>query len=121
MITSPHAHQSVLSFILSEKILTLTLIAGVITFQLLGAFKGSLYDPIMDFVMPPEKFDFLNLTIREGYEAPVPDSKKLVLDFGPCIKEIIKWVFIIFIVYLLAKYTTMPDELMGNIRGAAVL
>ena len=114
-------HKSLLSFILSERLLTLTVICSVITFQMLNVFKAYLFDPLMDFMMPTEKFDFLNLTIREGYEAPVPDSKKLVLDFGPCIKEIIKWVFIIFIVYLLAKYTTMPDELMGNIRGAAVL
>jgi len=117
---SSNRHNSVLSFILSERILTLTVIASVITFQLLNTFKAYLFDPLMDFIMPTEKFDFLNVTIREGYEIPVPDSKKLILDFGPCLKEIIKWVFIISLVYLLSKYTYIQDDKNGN-PGVALM
>ena len=120
MSINSNRYKSVLSFILSERILTLTVIASVITFQLLNTFKGFLFDPIMDFIMPTEKFDFLNVTIRDGYDMPMPDSKKLVLDFGPCLKEVIKWIFIIFLVFLLSKYTYLQDDKMGN-PGVALM
>ena len=88
-------------FILKERFLTLTIICSIVTMQFISSFKIYLLDPLLDFAISEEKIDFLNVTIRDGIGEHRYDTKKLVLDFGQVLKEFIKWLFVIFLVYAL--------------------
>ena len=107
-------YKSVLSFILSERLLTITVLGSIFTFQFIASIKMYIIAPLLDFVLPEENFSFMNLTIRDGVSFPKAEPKKLVIDFGSFFKEFVIWVFMITILFLLAKYTRFPDELAGN-------
>jgi large-conductance mechanosensitive channel len=111
---------NLLSFIVSERLLSITVICSIITFQFISTFKLNIVDPILDFMLPEEKFNYLNFTIRDGNEVPKIENKKLVLDFGQIIKELFKWGFVLTILYLLARYTSIQDEVKGN-PGSAIM
>jgi large-conductance mechanosensitive channel len=113
-------YSSVLSFILSERLLSITVICSIITFQFISTFKINIIDPLTEFLLAEEKFSFLNITIREGVEIPKYEPKKLVLDFGQVFREFIKWIIVITIMFLLAKYTKIQDDVQGN-PGAAIM
>jgi hypothetical protein len=120
MTTRSSGSGSPLSFILRERLLSITVICSIITFQFISTFKINLFDPLLDFLIPEDKIDFLNVTIRDGVELPKYEPKKLVLDLGQIFKETLKYIFVIFIFYLLASYTRMQDEPNGN-PGSAIL
>jgi len=113
-------HNSILSFILSERLLSITVICSIITFQFISTFKINVIDPLLDFVLSDEKFNFLNFTIRDGVDIQKPEPRKLVIDFGQVFKEFVKWIFVIALLFLLAKYTRIQDEIGGN-PGVAIL
>lgn len=121
-IQPPGKYNNLLNFILSERILSITVVCSIITFQFISTFKINIVDPLLDFVLSDEKFNFLNVTIRDGID-PIPkfENKKLVLDFGQVFKELVKWVFIITILFLLAKYVKIQDNPLGNINGNAIM
>jgi len=112
---------SLLDFILREKVITITAICSIVTMSFISTFKINIFDPILDFMIPEEKIDFMNVTIREGLHQERYETKRLTLDFGQVLKELIKWVFVIFLVYLLYLYTNMPDIKAGNYTGVAVI
>ncbi len=119
-IQPAHKYNNLLNFILAERILSITVICSIITFQFISTFKINIVDPLLEFVLSDEKFNFLNLTIRDGQEMPKIENRKLVLDFGQVFKELVKWVFIITILFLLAKYVKIQDNPFGNITGSAI-
>ena len=112
---------SLLNFILAERILSITVICSIITFQFISTFKVNIADPLLDFVLSDDKFNFLNITIRDGQEIPKIENKKLVLDFGQVFKEFVKWIFVLSILFMLAKYVRIQDNPQGNIMGAAIM
>ncbi len=113
-------YKSLLSFILSERLLTITVLGSIFTFQFISSLKMTIIDPLLDFIFPVESFNFLNIKIRDGVEYP-QEPKKLSLDFGTFFKSLITYTLVIFILYTLAKYTRFPDDPQGNIRGAAIM
>jgi large-conductance mechanosensitive channel len=113
-------YKNILSFILSERILTITVLLSIFTFQFISSFKICIVDPLVDFVLASDNFDFMSVTIRDGVEYKT-EQRKLVVDFGTFFKEFIKWVFLISIMYVLAKYTRFPDEPLGNFTGSAIM
>ena len=103
-----------MNFVLSRNLLAIGVIGSIVTFQFITTFKINITDPLLEFILPDEKFDFLNLTIRDGVELPkLP--KKLILDFGPVLKEFLKWICAIVVLVLLAGHSTLPD-----IRGPGI-
>ncbi len=62
--TSP----SVLDFIVKERILTITVLCSIVTFQFISTFKSNMFDPLLELVLPDHLFDYLNVTIRDGVE-----------------------------------------------------
>ena len=111
---------NVIRFILGEKWLTITVIGSVITFQFISSFKNSFVDPLLDYTLPVEKFEFMDVTIRDGEETVIKNPK-LTLKFGDLIREFIKWGFVVVILYLLAKYTSFPETDKGNFTAAAIM
>lgn len=107
-------YKSIISFILSERLLTITVLGSIFTFQFIASLKNFIIDPLTDFILSEENFGFMNLVIRDGIEYPKAEPKKLVVDFGSFFREFIKWIFLITILFLLAKYTRFPDEVGGN-------
>jgi len=114
-------YKNVISFILSEKFLTITVIGSIFTFQFISSLKTSLVDPLLEFALPNEFFKFLNVTLRDGFEPFPQDQKKITMDFGTFFKEFIKYILVICILFVLAKYTRFPDIPSGNITGAAIM
>jgi len=114
-------YKNIISFLLSERLLTISVIGSIFTFQFINALKMCIVDPLLDFVIPYESFSFLNVTLRDGIEMQMPEPKKLSLDFGTFFKAFITYIFVIFILYMLAKYTRFPDEPLGNIMGSAIM
>ena len=120
-------NKSVIRYILSEKWLTITVIGSVFTFQFISAFKMFVVDPLLDFFLPKYKFNFMNITIRDGIETAPPPNPKLVISFGYWMIEFLKWGIIMCGLYLLAKYTNFPElknkngTLVGNYSGAAIM
>ncbi len=112
--------ENVLSFIISERLLAITVVCSIITFQFISTFKINILDPLMDFMLPEERFNYLNFTIRDGNEVPKIENKKLVIDVGQVFKEFIKWICVITVLYFLAKYTNIQDISTGN-PGAAIM
>jgi large-conductance mechanosensitive channel len=111
---------SLLDFVLRERLVTLTVICSIVTMQFISTFKVNLFDPLLDFAIPEEKIDFLNVTIRDGVAIDKYDTKKITLDFGQVLKEFVKWLFVIFLIYMLYIYTSLPDIPTGN-PGVAVI
>lgn len=113
------SYKNVLSFILSERLITITVIGSIVTFQFVGTFKTDIVDPLLEFMLPEENFGFMNITIRDGIEMNTPSPKKLKMKFGNFFKEFIKWIFVITILFLLAKYSRFPDD--GFNPGVAIM
>ena len=113
-------YENVIRLILSEKWLTITVIGSVITFQFISSFKTDLVDPLLDFALPYEKFEFMDITIKDG-EDILPRNPKLTLRIGDFFKEFIKWGFVIVLLFLIGKYTSFPETLGGNRTGAAIM
>ena len=49
-------YDNVIRFILSEKWFTITVLGSIFTFQFASVIKLYLIDPILDWVLPDEKF-----------------------------------------------------------------
>lgn len=113
-------YRNVVRFILSERWLTITVIGSIFTFQFISTIKRDIIDPLLDFSLPDSKFGFMNIVIKDGVVAANPD-RQLSLDIGDLLREFIKYIVVIIILYLLAKFTEYPDEPRGNTSGAAIM
>jgi large-conductance mechanosensitive channel len=97
---------SLLDFVKKERLIALTAICSIVTMQFLNSFKYNLLDPTLDFMIPEEKIDFLNVTIRDGVGSSNYETKRLTLDFGQVLKEFVKWLIVIFLVYSIYVYVS---------------
>lgn len=113
-------YDNVIRYILSEKWLTITVIGSVFTFQFISAFKTFILDPLLDVVLPYDKFKFMDVKIRDGEEIP-PRNLAVKMSFGSYFIEFVKWGILMVLLYILAKYTTFPETEKGNILGAAIM
>lgn len=119
--TNYDKYKNLISFIVSEKFLTLTVIGSIFTFQFVSSLKIFIIDPLLEYILVDDNFKDMKIILRDGMEQTKPDQKKIYLDFGAFFKEFIKWLFVMIIIYFCAVYTRFPDEPLGNITGAAVL
>ena len=113
-------NNNVIKFILNEKLITIAVIGSVVTFQFLSTFKINIIDPLIDFALPSDKFDFMNLTLKDG-ESTKPQNPKLSMDFGTFFREFVKFLVEIFLLYLISKNTKFPQTMGGNYSGAAIM
>lgn len=121
--TSTQSYENVITFLLNEKLVTIAVIGSVITFQFISTFKTNIIDPLLDFALPSDKFNFMNIILREG-DIPPTSQMKLSLDIGTFFKEFLKWIVGIVLLFLLAKYTKFPrlyGKQSGNYSGSAIM
>jgi len=114
-------YRDVISFILSERLLTLTVIGSIFTFSLINSLKLYIIDPMLDYLLADENFNYMGYTLRDGIPTMNSEPRKIVLNFGWFFREFIKWLFVMTILFLCAKYTRFPDDPLGNISGSAVM
>ena len=115
--------ENVIQFLLNEKLLTIAVLGSVVTFQFISTFKVNIIDPLLDFALPSDKFSFMNIVLRDG-EEPIAFDRKISLGVGIFLKEFIKWMIAVLIIYFLAKYTRFPRVIgptRGNYTGAAIM
>lgn len=113
-------NKNVLNFILSERFITLTVIGSVFTFGFISSLKNDIIDPLLYFLLPEENFGFMDITLRDGESFPNPQPKRLDLKFGDFFREFVTWIFSIWMLYLISKYTRFPDHVEGN-PGVAIM
>lgn len=113
-------YKSIFKFILDERFITLTAIGSIFTFALMSSLKGDIVDPLLRFILPEEYFGFMDVTIRDGEKINRPPMQ-LEVRLGSFFREFITWIFIMAILFMLAKFTRFPDLAEGNSTGAAVL
>lgn len=119
ILLDPNSYKNILTFILSEKFLTITAIGSIFTFAIISSLKVDVVDPLMQFLFPDEYFNFMDLTIRKGVKIEQPSPKHVELKLGDFFREFIVWLFAMCILYLLAKHTRFPDLPGGNSKGEA--
>ena len=113
-------NETLLDFIIRERILAITVVCSIITFQFISTFKINIVDPILELLFPDYLFDYLNITIRDGVEIQKIDQKKLIVDFGQIFKAFISWFFMIGLLFILYRYTRLQDIHSGN-PGVAIM
>lgn len=111
--------ESLFDFIQRERILAITVVCSIVTFQFISSFKTNLVDPFIEIMLPDYIFDYLNITLRDGVDMQKID-KKLIIDFGLTFKAFITWIFMIGCLFILYKYTRLPDIKGGN-PGVALM
>ncbi len=111
---------NIFKFILREKYLTLTALGSIFTFAFISSLKEDIIDPIMYFILSPQNFDFMNITIREGEKFEIPE-RQLELKFGHFFRAFITWLLLITTLFVLYKFTPFPDIVTGNSTGAAIV
>jgi large-conductance mechanosensitive channel len=118
---SKDRHKNLLSFLLSEKFITITVIGSIFTFAFTSSLKNDIIDPFLDFFLPDENFQFMNVILRDGESIPAPNPRKIELKFGSFFKEFVTWISVLFLLFLLTRYTRFPDEPRGNYNGVALM
>jgi len=116
-------YDNVIKFLISEKFLTIAVIGSVVTFQFVSTLKTTIIDPLLDFILPADKFNFMNIILREA-DTSIVDRSQLTLSVGIFFKEFIKWMVAIVLIFLLAKYSRFPrlqGTHTGNYSGAAIM
>ena len=109
-----------LTFLLTEGVLTVGTISGIFTATLLGSLKTNIIDPLTEQVIPTHKLDNNGTEKKEkentntGKENMVNildannynfyDSKLKKIKWQTFLKDLITWVVIMFILYLVWKY-----------------
>jgi large-conductance mechanosensitive channel len=113
-------YKNLITFIYSEKFLTITVLGSIFTFQFINAFKSFVVDPLFEFMFPYETFQFLNVKLRDGIEYP-KEPKPIYIEFGTFLKSIFIFIFLIWMIYMMSRLTKFPDDPLGNIHGAAIM
>lgn len=114
-------YKNLVTFVLSENLLTIAVLGSIFTFHFISAFKMYLIDPLMDYILPQDIFGFLNVKLRDGIEFP-QEQKKLTIEFGSFFKALITYIFLIGLIFVLSKYFRfLPDSKCGNVHGAAIM
>ena len=112
--------KSIMSFILSERFISLTVIGSIFTFAFIASLKGDIIDPLLHFALPEENFGFMDITIRDGEKLVMP-PRRIEIRLGNFFREFITWIFAVSILYMLAVFTRFPDTPGGNCTGAAIM
>jgi hypothetical protein len=112
-----------IEFIYKENWLTLSSIGSIFTFALVSNFRASIFDKLMNYILPPESFEYMKVTLPDiGASPPTKsmnpyDPSEMVtagepneLDFGGFVRESIIWIFMTLLLYLLATFLRFPDR-----------
>ena len=113
-------YKNIINFLLSEKFITITVIGSIFTFAFISSMKNDIIEPIFHFMLPEENFGFMDITLRDGEQVQLPGPKKIDLKFGDFFREFVIWIFALCVLFLMAKYTRFPDDLLGN-PGVAIM
>jgi large-conductance mechanosensitive channel len=107
-------------FMIREKYITLTTLGSIFTFAFISSFKEDIVDPLINFILTNQNFDFMNITIREGEKMDFPE-RQIELKIGHFFISFITWLLLMTFLFALNKFTSFPDTNVGNISGAAVM
>lgn len=114
---------TLLDFIYNERLLTITVICSILTFQVINVFKTYVTDPLFDFIFPHKYFDFMKINLKNISQNIEPMSvydKNIDIDLGLFLREFIKYLIMLYIFYILSVYTKLPNETSGN-PGVAIM
>jgi large-conductance mechanosensitive channel len=107
-----------LSFLLEEGVISVGAISGIFTATLLGSFKSNILDPISEKIAPTHLLDpnIQNKDIDQGKKKEnminvldannynFYDPKTQTIKWKIFLKDLIIWIIIMFILYLIWNY-----------------
>ncbi len=111
-------NENIVGFLNKEGFLTLTVLGSIFTFAFVSSLKGDIVDPLLHMIMPEDFFGYMNITLREG-DKPPPIIRNVELRIGNFFREFVTWLFVVAVLYLLAKFTRFPDNPKGT-GGVAI-
>lgn len=99
-----------LTFLLEEGVISVAAVSGIFTATLLGSFKTNILDPLAENVVPnhtlhPEtdkKEQMSNILDANNYN--IIDKKTHKILWKIFLKDLIIWIIIMFILYLIWNY-----------------
>ena len=89
-----------ISYAIEQKWLSFAVIGSIFTWKLISSLREYIFDPILDQALPDKKFNI--------FDIPLGDEQ---LRLGALLKEFIKWIIVILILYLIYKYTSLPKAM----------
>ena len=106
-----------LTFLLSEGILTVGAVSGIFTATLLGSLKTNIVDPLCENLIPTRILDkharvfdndnnkekMTNILDANNYSSFGKSQDKI--KWQTFLKDLVTWIVIMFILYLIWKYT----------------
>jgi hypothetical protein len=113
-----------IEFLYRENFITLSSIGSIFTFALIASFRENVFDKIMNFILPVESFDFMQMELPDiGLNPPIqimdptnptelidnPNAKPKLIHFGHFVRETLIWMFMILFLYILAIFIRWPQ------------
>jgi large-conductance mechanosensitive channel len=89
-----------LTFLLEEGVLSVGALSGIFTANLLSSFKSNILDPLSENVAPSHKLDLHAKTSHFKEQ----DNKTHKILWQTFLKDLILWIIIMFILYIIWKY-----------------
>jgi len=113
-----------IEFLYRENFITLSSIGSIFTFGLIASFRENVFDKILGYILPMESFKFMKVELPDiGVNPPtmVPDpinptdfiqqeNPDNVIFFGTFVRETIIWMFMVFLLYILAIFVRWPSR-----------
>jgi len=113
-----------IEFIYRENFITLSSIGSIFTFALIASFRENVFDKILGYILPMESFKFMKVELPDiGISPPqmIPDpinptdfiqapSNENIIFFGTFVRETIIWMFMVFLLYILAIFVRWPSS-----------
>lgn len=107
-----------IEFLYRENFITLSSIGNIFVFALINIFKAEVFDKFMIYILPPESFDFMTITLPDiGTEILTSSgidvehvSHPNQVRIGIFIREAIIFIFMLLLLYLLAIFVRFPIE-----------
>ena len=106
--TSQNNHLSFVSFVLSQ--ITLSVIAGLFTYRLIGSLLDNIILPLLDLsILPVKKFNKLT-RVYDNKKNPVnglfkTKEYKYIIQPGIFIRDLILWCTIMLLLYIIYRIT----------------
>lgn len=112
-MSPPKFPATIFELISNEKWITVGVIGSIFTFRLIDGFKADVLDPLMEYIVPLNSFDFMRVELKPmGSNKNDKCHDKNILKLGLFIREIILWLIIISCLFAVVVYGNI--EVIGK-------
>ena len=108
-----------LTFLLSEGVLTIGAVSGLFTASLLNSFKINILEPLCERLAPSHELDkhasgFNGLSFLGSGNNNPPGPKNHHIKYQTFMRDFICWIIVIFVLYLAWLFIIKPYKIKTN-------